>query len=359
MKNSSEERHFTATRITTQATIINTSNYYDDWDKPFSIQDLEAIEAAFDAATSKPLSSTPSSSSSTKTPRSSSSIDDDDTSVPPKTRRRLPGTISGSNGVMGSPKTPGSVTLTPCSSKWNSRQGNVKMNHPAMNFGGRIVYSRTIEQVEQSTLQVLRLLEAKKSETGRAVIGIDIEWKPSFNRGIPQGKAAVMQICGDMTHCYVLHIIHSGIPDILQSLLENSTYIKVGVGIYNDSVKVFHDHNVSIKGIEDLSCLANQKLGGVPKQWSLSSLVETLTCKQLLKPKKIRLGNWEVGILSKAQLQYAATDAFASWYLYEVNFIIVLFLIWPLYNLITAYIRCCRASQIYLRIRMTTTVPNL
>ena len=57
------------------------------------------------------------------------------------------------------------------------------MNHPAMNFGGRIVYSRTIEQVEQSTLQVLRLLEAKKSETGRAVIGIDIEWKPSFNRG--------------------------------------------------------------------------------------------------------------------------------------------------------------------------------
>ena len=123
MKNSSEERHFTATRITTQATIINTSNYYDDWDKPFSIQDLEAIEAAFDAATSKPLSSTPSSSSSTKTPRSSSSIDDDDTSVPPKTRRRLPGTISGSNGVMGSPKTPGSVTLTPCSSKWNSRQG--------------------------------------------------------------------------------------------------------------------------------------------------------------------------------------------------------------------------------------------
>ncbi|XP_057543276.1 3'-5' exonuclease-like isoform X5 [Amaranthus tricolor] len=318
MKNSSEERHFTATRITTQATIINTSNYYDDWDKPFSIQDLEAIEAAFDAATSKPLSSTPSSSSSTKTPRSSSSIDDDDTSVPPKTRRRLPGTISGSNGVMGSPKTPGSVTLTPCSSKWNSRQGNVKMNHPAMNFGGRIVYSRTIEQVEQSTLQVLRLLEAKKSETGRAVIGIDIEWKPSFNRGIPQGKAAVMQICGDMTHCYVLHIIHSGIPDILQSLLENSTYIKVGVGIYNDSVKVFHDHNVSIKGIEDLSCLANQKLGGVPKQWSLSSLVETLTCKQLLKPKKIRLGNWEVGILSKAQLQYAATDAFASWYLYEV-----------------------------------------
>ncbi|RVW23822.1 Werner Syndrome-like exonuclease [Vitis vinifera] len=38
----------------------------------------------------------------------------------------------------------------------------------------------------------------------------------------------------------------------------------------------------------------------------------------LLKPNKIRLGNWEADVLSKAQLEYAATDAFASWYLYEV-----------------------------------------
>ena len=41
---------------------------------------------------------------------------------------------------------------------------------------------------------------------------------------------------------------------------------------------------------------------------------------QLQKPNKIRLGNWEVDVLSKEQLQYAATDAFASWQLYQVNF---------------------------------------
>ena len=40
---------------------------------------------------------------------------------------------------------------------------------------------------------------------------------------------------------------------------------------------------------------------------------------QLPKPKGIRMGNWEANVLSKAQLEYAATDAFASWYLYEVN----------------------------------------
>lgn len=47
----------------------------------------------------------------------------------------------------------------------------------------------------------------------------------------------------------------------------------------------------------------------------LSSLLNL----QLKKPSKIRLGNWETPVLSKEQLEYAATDAFASWYLYEVN----------------------------------------
>lgn len=39
---------------------------------------------------------------------------------------------------------------------------------------------------------------------------------------------------------------------------------------------------------------------------------------QLPKPKRIQLGNWEADVLTKDQLQYAATDAFVSRYLYEV-----------------------------------------
>lgn len=40
---------------------------------------------------------------------------------------------------------------------------------------------------------------------------------------------------------------------------------------------------------------------------------------QLKKPSNIRLGNWEALPLSEQQLEYAATDAYASWYLYQVN----------------------------------------
>jgi hypothetical protein len=45
-------------------------------------------------------------------------------------------------------------------------------------------------------------------------------------------------------------------------------------------VKLFHDYGVSIKDVEDLSDLANQKIGG-DKKWGLASLTETLVCKEV------------------------------------------------------------------------------
>lgn len=53
--------------------------------------------------------------------------------------------------------------------------------------------------------------------------------------------------------------------------------------------------------------------------FQLLSILPSFLYLQLKKPKKIRLGNWETPVLSEAQLEYAATDAFASWYLYQVN----------------------------------------
>ncbi|CAI0378471.1 unnamed protein product [Linum tenue] len=75
--------------------------------------------------------------------------------------------------------------------------------------------------------------------------------------------------------------------------------LQVGVGIGKDCVKVFKDYNVSVQAVEDLSSLANQKLGGEPGNWSLKALTEMLVSKELPKPNKIRLGNWEVKSLSK------------------------------------------------------------
>uniref|UniRef100_A0A2P2Q2K6 Uncharacterized protein n=1 Tax=Rhizophora mucronata TaxID=61149 RepID=A0A2P2Q2K6_RHIMU len=58
--------------------------------------------------------------------------------------------------------------------------------------------------------------------------------------------------------------------------------MQIGVGIGNDCVKVFKDYNISVKAVEDLSCLANRKLGGEPRVWGLQSLTELLVCKEWL-----------------------------------------------------------------------------
>ncbi|XP_052206601.1 3'-5' exonuclease isoform X2 [Diospyros lotus] len=241
---------------------------FSDWDRTFTDQEIEAIEAAFQSASSS--CSTFSSCSPAKRRRVPNRDCSEDRLG---TRRRLPESISG------------------------LRRPTTSREHRG--FGSECTPIRIPDSFSPSLCPRNRLIYSDSSHC------------------VAPGKVAVMQICAGSSHCYVMHITHSGIPQSLQSLLEDPTSLKVGVGIANDASKVFKDHSVSIKTLEDLSSIANQKLGGDPKKWSLASLAETLICKQLPKPGKIRLGNWEADVLSEEQLQYAATDAFASWYLYQ------------------------------------------
>nr|GEY20178.1 hypothetical protein [Tanacetum cinerariifolium] len=114
-----------------------------------------------------------------------------------------------------------------------------------MAFKGHIVYSRTLSEVEKAANELLTSVETMTKDGGRAAIGFDIEWKPSFRKEVDK---------------YAGHV--------------SPKYFMVGVGIAGDARKV-------------------------------------------LKPNKIRLGNWETNPLSPEQLSYAATDAFVSWYLFE------------------------------------------
>ncbi|KAI3470032.1 hypothetical protein Pfo_026695 [Paulownia fortunei] len=284
-----------------------------DWDYPLTDEDIRAIDSAFSSA-----------SSSTSAPpkrHALSDRDDDGASVdsPPKTRRRLPDSLFVFQQQQNKNNN-STFSFSPCSKNrfYRSRNNSYLSPFRELKFGGRIIYSRTVEEVERAAEELLDFVEAKKRKEGQCILGLDIEWRPTFRRGVAPGKAAVLQICGDNSCCHVLHIIHSGLPKNLQSLLEDGTSLKVGVCIANDAAKVLQDHNVKINNLGDLSDLANQKLGGDSKKWSLSSLAEMLICRQLPKPNRIRLGNWEVDVLSKEQLKYAATDAYISWYLYQV-----------------------------------------
>ncbi|XP_009608577.1 3'-5' exonuclease-like isoform X2 [Nicotiana tomentosiformis] len=287
------------------------SSESNDWDRPFTEEELQEIEVAFQSATKRLQNS-----------EDSSSAGDGD-EYRRKSRRRLPESLfvfNFQNEATNSMSSLSSCTRSrsQCSYSFrSSTQAKIVMQYPEISFKGHVIYSRTTKEVEKSAVELLNFVEEKKRKEGHVALGFDIEWKPSFRKGVAPGKAAVMQICGDMSSCYVLHIIHSGIPQTLQSLLEDPTILKVGVCIAHDAYKVSLDHNVSVKTLEDLSELANKKFDEEPKKWSLASLTEKLLAKQLPKPSKIRLGNWEANELSKEKLYYAATDAFVSWYLYQ------------------------------------------
>ncbi|CAN4090860.1 unnamed protein product [Withania somnifera] len=280
-----------------------------DWDRPFTEEELQEIDAAFQSATKRVHNSQDVVAAAEESRR--------------KSRRRLPESLfvyhqqteaSNSSSPLLSPCTRNRSQLS--YSYPSSHQAKVVIQYPEMTFKGRVIYSRTTKEVEKSAVELFNFVEERKRKEGHVALGFDIEWKPTFRRGVAPGKAAVMQICADKGICYVLHIIHSGIPQTLQFLLEDPTVVKVGVCIANDAYKVLQDHNVSVKALEDLSELANKKLDD-PKKWSLASLTEKLLAKQLPKPSNIRLGNWEANVLSRDQLHYAATDAFVSWYLYQ------------------------------------------
>lgn len=57
-------------------------------------------------------------------------------------------------------------------------------NFPAMRFGGKILYSKTASEVDRRAMQLLKVLDTKRDLSGRAFIGFDIEWRPSFRKGI-------------------------------------------------------------------------------------------------------------------------------------------------------------------------------
>lgn len=61
---------------------------------------------------------------------------------------------------------------------------NLRMKYHPLSFGGQILYSRTSAEVEKAAVELLQFLEVKKKETGQVAIGFDIEWRPSFRRGI-------------------------------------------------------------------------------------------------------------------------------------------------------------------------------
>ncbi len=144
----------------------------------------------------------------------------------------------------------------------------------------------------------------------QTVLGFDTESKPSFKKGI-QSKISIIQLADDK-NALIFRIQHYRIHTELIALFENKNIIKVGSGIKQDLKQLQQVCTFNPQSFVDLQDLLKQKGYEV---MGLKKMTELFLNKKL--SKRQQLSNWNKPQLTEAQIRYAATDAYATYLLYQ------------------------------------------
>ncbi|XP_057770456.1 3'-5' exonuclease-like [Salvia miltiorrhiza] len=143
------------------------------------------------------------------------------------------------------------------------------------------------------------------------IVGLDVEWRPSFNRYV-HNPAATLQLC--VGHrCLIFQLIHSPfVPPSLVAFLANPRYTFVGIGIAADLEKLEEDYefgfNTNTVDLRELAAARYERRD--LKNSGLKSLAALVLGKDVQKPKSITMSRWDNQWLTPTQVRYACVDAF-------------------------------------------------
>ncbi|XP_006364799.1 Werner Syndrome-like exonuclease [Solanum tuberosum] len=142
----------------------------------------------------------------------------------------------------------------------------------------------------------------------RLIVGLDIEWRPTFNRYQHNHPVATLQLCVGR-RCLIFQLLYCEyIPDSLTEFLLNPCYAFVGVGIANDVEKLEEDYMLRVENTVDLRDLADYNL----RNAGLKTLCQVVLGREMEKPRHVTIGRWDNEWLDSDQVQYACVDAFVS-----------------------------------------------
>lgn len=172
--------------------------------------------------------------------------------------------------------------------------------YPTKSFEGTIIVVEKLQDVDKAVSFL----------STQPILGFDTETRPSFTKN-HTNSVALLQL-GNEEFTYLFRINKIGLPDALKNILTNEQIIKVGVAVRDD-----------IKGLQKISPFDAKNfidLQTIAKQLQLDAMgLRRLTPLALgfRISKKMQLSNWENIWLTKAQRQYAATDAWVSLKIYQ------------------------------------------
>ncbi|PIA61003.1 hypothetical protein AQUCO_00300492v1 [Aquilegia coerulea] len=151
---------------------------------------------------------------------------------------------------------------------------------------------------------------------GRLIIGLDIEWCPSFNRN-NENPPAILQLCVGKRCCIFQLSSAPEIPETLGMILNLSDIKFVGVGIQRDVEKLIRFYNLRVANFVELGPLAAEKFKRDElRNDGLKDLAKEVLGLVIDKPRRVTLSRWDAAVLATDQIQYASVDAYLS---YEIG----------------------------------------
>jgi ribonuclease D len=153
------------------------------------------------------------------------------------------------------------------------------------------------------------LADAREDFRGERVVGLDTETRPSFKKGEVYLPCLVQAATARTVYLFQLSRLE--VFPALAELLASPSVVKAGVGLAYDLVQLKKVFPLTVENIVDLGVVARRRGLG---QSGVRNLAGMLLGFRI--PKGNRTSNWAAPRLSPAQINYAATDAWACRELY-------------------------------------------
>lgn len=171
---------------------------------------------------------------------------------------------------------------------------------PQKSFTGEIYYIDTLEKFNL----IIDNLEKE------VCLGFDTETRPAFKKG-KSYQVSLLQL-GTDKRVYLFRLNKIGLPERLAKVLESEKIFKIGVAIHDDiaSLRKIREHTPN--GFIDLQQYVNNF--GIEDN-GLKKLVANILGFRI--SKRQQTSNWEAEILTQAQIEYAATDAWVCFEIYR------------------------------------------
>ncbi|MFV0471066.1 MAG: 3'-5' exonuclease [Paludibacteraceae bacterium] len=186
-----------------------------------------------------------------------------------------------------------------------------------MKFNSKIT-KEEVNQLEPVEFEGEVVLIDKKEKLPMAIyelnmqdsVGIDTETRPSFSRGVYY-NVSLLQISTD-NKCYLFRLNKIGFPKELLDFLSNSRIRKIGLSLHDDFLSLRKRGKINPANFIDIQNIVKDY--GI-LELSLQKIYAVIFNKKISKSQ--RLSNWERDALTKQQIKYAATDAWACLKIYH------------------------------------------